>query len=75
MKDKQLTIIYSDKFLEHQTGYGHPERPARLTAVVEALKQVPWQERLQWRSPTDRNPLPYIQQIHTPEHIARIREV
>ncbi len=71
----QLTIIYSDKFLEHQTGYGHPERPARLTAIVEALKRVSWQEQLNWRSPTERNPLPYIQQIHTPEHIVRIREI
>ena len=75
MSNQQLTIIYSDKFLEHKTGYGHPERPERLTAVVEALEKVPWQEQLEWRSPSDRNPLPYIQKIHTPEHITRIADV
>ncbi len=73
--NNQLTIIYSDKFLEHKTGLGHPERPARLTAVVEALHKVPWHKRLDWRSPTAKNPLPYIQKIHTPEHIARIKAV
>ncbi len=72
MNNEPITIIYSDKFLEHKTGFGHPERPERLTAVVKALQNVPWQERLKWRSPSERNPLPYIQKIHTAEHIGRI---
>ncbi|HHP7230999.1 MAG TPA: histone deacetylase [Xenococcaceae cyanobacterium] len=75
MNHQQLTIIYSDRFLEHKTGYGHPERPERLTAIVQALQQVTWQKQLEWRSPSQRNPLPYIEQIHTPEHINRIARV
>jgi acetoin utilization deacetylase AcuC-like enzyme len=31
-------LIYSEKFLEHDTGPRHPERPQRLAAIVERLK-------------------------------------
>jgi acetoin utilization deacetylase AcuC-like enzyme len=73
-----VSVIYSDEFLEHQTGYGHPEKPSRLTAIVEALKAVEWQEQITWQLPTEvskRPVLPIIQQIHTPEHIDRIKRV
>ena len=29
-------IIYSERFLDHDTGLGHPENSGRLTAVVTA---------------------------------------
>ncbi|GAB4528265.1 MAG: histone deacetylase [Pleurocapsa sp.] len=73
-----VSVIYSDEFLEHQTGYGHPEKPSRLTAIVEALKTVEWQKQITWQLPTEvtkRSVLPLIQQIHTPEHIDRIKRV
>lgn len=73
-----LSVIYSAEFLEHDTGYGHPERAERLTAIVEALKQVEWQDRIDWQLPTPLNKrevLPIIQKIHTSEHINRIRRV
>ena len=73
-----LSVIYSPEFLEHDTGYGHPEKAQRLTAIVEALKQVDWHDRIDWRSPTSidtRDVLAQIQKIHTPEHIDRIRRV
>ncbi|MFM8305498.1 MAG: histone deacetylase, partial [Microcystis aeruginosa] len=38
-----ISIIYSDEFLDHDTGIYHPEKAARLTAIVEALKQTEWQ--------------------------------
>ncbi|MBB6428612.1 histone deacetylase family protein [Algisphaera agarilytica] len=31
-------LIYDDRFLEHDTGPGHPERPDRLRAIVSALQ-------------------------------------
>lgn len=73
-----IPVIYSEEFLEHNTGYGHPEKAARLTAIVEALKQVPWQDKIDWQLPTslkERDVLTHIQKIHTPEHIARIKRV
>ncbi len=73
-----LNIIYSDEFLEHKTGYGHPEKPARLTAIVKALKQVEWQDKINWQLPTpisDRSLLPIIQEIHTKEHLDRLKRI
>ncbi|NEQ35923.1 MAG: histone deacetylase [Okeania sp. SIO3I5] len=55
-----VSVIYSDEFLEHKTGIRHPERPERLTAIVETLKAFPFENgQLQWESPTpveQRNP-------------------
>lgn len=33
-------IIYSHKYLEHKTGGGHPERPERLTAIINGIKET-----------------------------------
>ncbi|NJR39269.1 MAG: histone deacetylase [Leptolyngbyaceae cyanobacterium CSU_1_4] len=46
-----ISILYSDQFLEHQTGAYHPENPGRLTAITQALRAAPWAEQLDWRSP------------------------
>ncbi len=34
-----MKIVYSDRFLEHETGAGHPENPQRLIAIVKYLKE------------------------------------
>jgi acetoin utilization deacetylase AcuC-like enzyme len=73
-----IAVIYSPEFLEHDTGYGHPEKAKRLTAIVEALQGVSWQSQIDWKTPTpieSRNVLAEIEKIHTPEHIARIKRV
>lgn len=73
-----ISVIYSPEFLEHDTGYGHPEKAKRLTAIAQALKTVTWQEQIEWQLPTpamSRNVLSYIQQTHTLEHIERIKRV
>lgn len=67
-----LPVIYSDEFLDHDTGRFHPERPERLTAIVEALKAAPWAEKISWQLPTPverRSPLPLLQKIHLPKYI------
>ncbi|NCJ05763.1 histone deacetylase [Synechococcales cyanobacterium C] len=70
-----LPILYSEKFLEHQTGQGHPERPQRLSAIVKALHLAPWVDQLQWQLPTpvaQRNPLPMIEQLHDRSYVERL---
>lgn len=47
-----LPIIYSDEFLQHDTGLYHPETPGRLTAITAKLQAAPWANQLEWRSPT-----------------------
>lgn len=49
----KFPIIYSETFLEHDTGTYHPEKAGRLTAIVEALKNSSIAEQLLWQEPTD----------------------
>jgi acetoin utilization deacetylase AcuC-like enzyme len=37
MSGNPTGIVVSDSFVEHLTGEGHPEQPARVTAIVERL--------------------------------------
>ncbi len=70
-----ISVIYSPEFLEHDTGYGHPEKAKRLTAIAEALHQVQWQDRIEWQLPTstlEKNVLSYVRAVHTTEHIERV---
>jgi acetoin utilization deacetylase AcuC-like enzyme len=72
---KPIQIFYSDAFLEHQTRFGHPERPERLRAVVKHLQQSPWASRLDWKTPStlkSRDPLPCMLKAHTPDYIAQV---
>lgn len=34
-----VTVLYDDRFLLHDTGPGHPEKPDRLGFIVQHLKQ------------------------------------
>ncbi|MGB0563132.1 MAG: histone deacetylase family protein [Spirulinaceae cyanobacterium] len=73
-----VTVIYSDRFLDHKTGSWHPESPARLEAIVAALKQVSWASQLQWQDPTPlagRDPLPWIAQCHSQDYIERLEQL
>ena len=33
-------IYFNELFLEHDTGFGHPERPDRLRAVIKTLSET-----------------------------------
>jgi acetoin utilization deacetylase AcuC-like enzyme len=71
-------IIYSDQFLQHKTGQFHPERPERLSAIVEALKNAPWAGNLDWQLPTPvekRDVMPALQQVHSTDYIQRVAAI
>jgi acetoin utilization deacetylase AcuC-like enzyme len=71
-------IIYSEDFLLHQTGRFHPEKPERLSAIVNALKEVAWTDRLEWQLPTPietRKVMPILQQTHTQKYIDTVRDL
>jgi acetoin utilization deacetylase AcuC-like enzyme len=74
-----ISIIYSDEFLDHDTGIYHPEKAARLTAIVEALKQTEWQSKLTWHLPTPLEirdeVIPLIKQVHNQDYVDRLRRI
>ncbi|WP_338038684.1 histone deacetylase [Neosynechococcus sphagnicola] len=73
-----LVILYSDEFLQHQTGYGHPEKPQRLTAVKQALEAMPQADQLMWRSPTPVQQRPLLvdlQRVHSLDYIQQVQHL
>ncbi|MGL5081754.1 MAG: histone deacetylase family protein [Microcoleaceae cyanobacterium] len=75
-----ITVIYSEEFLQHKTGLLHPERPERLTAIVNTLKATSWANQLTWKLPTsleisqDKVMLE-LAGIHTQTHINRVKQI
>jgi acetoin utilization deacetylase AcuC-like enzyme len=71
-------VIYSDKFLLHETGVLHPEQPGRLIAIKSALTQAKWANQIDWRLPSSveaRSPLPWIEQIHPAKYIRSVKQL
>lgn len=65
-----ILIIYSDKFLQHQTGYMHPEQPERLTAIVDRLKTSTIADKIKWIEPfSERNAISAIEKVHSATYI------
>jgi len=73
-----LPVIYSDEFLKHDNGRFHPERPERLTAIVNALKAVPWADKINWHLPTPvatRSVMPLLEKIHDSSYIKTVQAI
>ena len=66
-------FLYGDIYLTHDTGVGHPERPARLTGIVEHLKQSGLLAELTLLKPTPAS-LDWITAVHAPEYVARVEK-
>ena len=72
----KFSIIYSDRFLEHDTGTFHPEKSGRLTAIVDALKNSAIAPDLSWHQPTMRqNILDEVRRFHTQEYIDTLQQL
>jgi acetoin utilization deacetylase AcuC-like enzyme/formylglycine-generating enzyme required for sulfatase activity len=65
-------FVYDAIYLEHKTTPGHPESPARLTAIVEKLKADGVYTQLAPLAPQVA-PLERIHAIHTPKYVERAR--
>ncbi len=64
-------LVYDDRFLEHETGAGHPERPQRLAAIRRYLERTGL-----WSLPTRIEPFAADNELlltnHTREYIDRL---
>lgn len=67
-------IIYSEKYLEHNLGPTHPEKPMRLKAIMNSLNEnKTLNEKIQIISPTPAD-TDLIELAHTPQYIEKVRE-
>jgi acetoin utilization deacetylase AcuC-like enzyme len=72
---RMFPVFYSDEFLSHDTGLGHPECADRLRAIKAALESSSFATRLEWRSPTpvdDRPMTEILLQVHSAKYLARV---
>ncbi len=79
----KFPIIYSESFLNHDTGIYHPEKAGRLTAIVDALKNSAIASQLVWQEPTSINSrsksgldiLQEVARFHTSEYIQALQQL
>ncbi len=65
------TLLYTHPAcLEHNTGFGHPECPARLTAILNTLRTGPF-AALEWRD-VPQATVEQLTRIHPSAHVERI---
>jgi acetoin utilization deacetylase AcuC-like enzyme len=73
-----LALIYSDKFLTHDTGSFHPENPGRLKAIVSALHGARWADHLDWRlpsAPEQHDVDGWLSKLHNPRYLEALRQL
>ncbi len=77
----KFPIIYSERFLEHDTGQYHPEKSGRLTAVVNAIAKSQIAADITWQEPTSLEArhqnqfdlLSEVRRFHTQTYIDTLR--
>lgn len=67
----RTALAYHPYFMEHDSGPGHPERPARLEAIMEQLEQSGTAGRCVRLTPEEA-PVEAIERIHAHEHVDHI---
>ncbi len=66
-------FVYHERFLDHLTGPGHPERPERVRAVAAHMQKTGLWKDLQHLL-IDRAEEDWILGVHTPEHLKFVRD-
>ena len=74
MSDKNVALLYDPTVLEHRPPEGHPERPARVQAVMDLLEQSGTVERVT-RLPVTPATRAQIELVHAPEYLDFVEQV
>jgi len=67
----RTAFLYHDFFLEHHTGWKHPEKSARLTAVMDRLRTDGLLDRVLRLTPVEATP-ETVALVHDPAYVADI---
>ena len=65
-------LVYDEQYLRHRPGEWHPERPARLEAIMQRLQDTGLLEELILIRPYQA-PVPWIERLHDPEYVERFQ--
>ena len=61
-------VVIDPRYLEHDTGYGHPERPERIAVVADTLREQPGLRAVAPRPATAEE----LTLVHAPEYFERV---
>jgi acetoin utilization deacetylase AcuC-like enzyme len=65
-------FVYDALYLKHDTGANHPERPERLTAILQRLEQKGLLEHLVRLKPAPAS-TEWVTTVHTAQYLERVR--
>ena len=66
-------LVWSDRYLEHQTGPHYPERPERLSGIKPRLQRAGLFDKTVHIEPVLVD-LDWVERVHTPAYIDRFRQ-
>lgn len=70
----KVAILYDELFLLHKTVQNHPERPARLTYIIDAIKaDKALENKLYWPAVKPAT-VAQVRLVHTPEYIKLVED-
>lgn len=67
-------VFYDPIYLEHDNGFGHPERPERLEATMRVLEETGLAEKVRVISPRDATP-EEVGLVHPKSHVETVKRV
>lgn len=70
---KKTGLVYHGRFLDHLTGDGHPEQPARLQAIVKRLKAVGLWDQVKHLRFHEAD-VSRVETIHADSYVSRFRD-
>ena len=76
MKGRQnmkVHLVTHPKCLEHSAGFGHPESPERLEAIIETLQEPRWGDRIVWHDAPEAT-FEQLTGVHQPEYLELVRD-
>jgi acetoin utilization deacetylase AcuC-like enzyme len=71
--ERTALLLYDDAMVDHQPGWGHPERPERLLAIEEALRADPV-DGATWERPTPAPEEP-VRAVHIDRHLGYLESL
>ncbi|HPV41992.1 MAG TPA: histone deacetylase family protein, partial [Spirochaetota bacterium] len=63
-------FLFDSVYLQHDTGWGHPEKPERLIYISNAISAAPYYESLVRIKP-DMPDMKHVEAIHSKSYIKR----
>jgi acetoin utilization deacetylase AcuC-like enzyme len=64
--------VTTDTYLNHDTGQGHPERPDRVTVIIDRLKKIK-SKNLIWKKPKKFD-LKYLEFAHDKDYLNNVKD-